>query len=79
MRLVAVLEGGKVQQAAALEVQLDRVRDEVEDGVSAALDRRDAAQRQLRVRVRVRFRVRVRVRVWVRVPVRVPVRVRCRV
>jgi len=69
VRLVAVLEGGKVQQAAALEVQLDRVRDEVEDGVSAALDRRDAAQRQLRVRVRV----------WVRVPVRVPVRVRVRV
>ena len=49
MRLVSVLEGGKVQQAAVLEVQLDRVRDEVEHRVAAALERRDAAQRQLSV------------------------------
>ena len=49
MRLVAVLEGGEVQQAAVLQVQLDGVGDEAEDRVAAALERRDAAQRQLSV------------------------------
>ena len=49
VRLVAVLEGGEEQRAALLEVQLERVGDEVEDGVAAALERCDAAERQLGV------------------------------
>ena len=49
VRLVAVLEGGEEQHAALLEVQLERVGDEVEDGVAAALERGDAAERQLGV------------------------------
>ena len=49
VRLVAVLEGGEVEQCAVVEVQLDRVGDEAEDGVAAALDRGDSLERQLGV------------------------------
>ena len=49
VRLVAVLEGGEEQHAALLEAQLERVGDEVEDGVAAPLERGDAAERQLGV------------------------------
>ena len=37
VRLVAVLEGGEVEECAVIEVQLDRVGDQAEDGVAAAL------------------------------------------
>ena len=49
VRLVAVLEGGEVEECAVIEVQLDRVGDQAEDGVAAALDRGDALERQLGV------------------------------